>query len=110
VRFLFTGENSTSGMAAFYVLLPAAQSLAATACSHDHYAETIYGLYGVLTWTVVGKPFTPALVLRPQKCTARSGTGAFVSALYAFHMECSPVLTITRGGLRLHASRRREFL
>ena len=34
--------------------MPAAQRLAAPSHSHDHYEETIYGLYGVLTWTVDG--------------------------------------------------------
>ena len=29
--------------------------LAAPAHSHDHYEETIYGIEGVLTWTVDGK-------------------------------------------------------
>ena len=36
--------------------VPAAQRLAAPAHSHDHYEETIYGLAGVLTWTVDGTP------------------------------------------------------
>jgi uncharacterized cupin superfamily protein len=31
------------------------QRLAAPAHSHDHYEETIYGIDGVLTWTVKGK-------------------------------------------------------
>ena len=34
--------------------VPAAQRLAAPAHSHDHYEETIYGIEGVLTWTVDG--------------------------------------------------------
>ena len=57
VRFLLTGENSTGSIAAFEVFVPATQRLAAPAHSHDHYEETIYGLDGVLTWTVGGKPF-----------------------------------------------------
>ena len=57
VRFLLTGERSTGSIAAFEVLVPAAQRLAAPAHSHDHYEETIYGLDGVLTWTVDGKRF-----------------------------------------------------
>src|SRR5262245_22798657 len=35
--------------------LPASQRLPAPAHSHDHYEETIYGLDGVMTWTVNGK-------------------------------------------------------
>jgi len=57
VRFLITGENSSGTVAAFEVVVPAAQRLAAPAHSHDHYEETIYGLDGVLTWTVDGKQF-----------------------------------------------------
>jgi quercetin dioxygenase-like cupin family protein len=56
VHFLLTGENSTGSIAAFEVIVPGAQRLAAPAHSHDHYEETIYGLAGVLTWTVDGKP------------------------------------------------------
>jgi quercetin dioxygenase-like cupin family protein len=57
VRFLITGENSSGTVAAFEIVVPAAQRLAAPAHSHDHYEETIYGLDGVLTWTVDGKQF-----------------------------------------------------
>jgi quercetin dioxygenase-like cupin family protein len=56
VRFLITGENSNGSVAAFELFVPAAQRLAAPAHSHDHYEETIYGIEGVLTWTVDGKP------------------------------------------------------
>jgi len=52
VRFLLTGENSTGSIAAFELTVPAAQRLQAPAHSHDHYEETIYGIDGVLTWTV----------------------------------------------------------
>ena len=55
VRFLITGENSNASVAAFEVSVPSGQRLAAPAHSHDHYEETIYGLDGVLTWTVNGK-------------------------------------------------------
>ncbi len=57
VRFLLTGENSTGSVAAFELVVPGAQRLAAPAHSHDHYEETIYGIDGVLTWTVDGKQF-----------------------------------------------------
>lgn len=56
VRFLLSGEDSNGSIAAFEVMVPAAERLAAPAHSHDHYEETIYGLEGVLTWTVNGKP------------------------------------------------------
>ena len=55
VRFLLTGDNSTGSIAAFEVVVPGAQRLAGPAHSHDHYEETIYGIDGVLTWTVDGK-------------------------------------------------------
>ncbi len=55
VRFLITAENSSGSIAAFEVMVPAAQRLAAPAHSHNHYDETIYGIDGVLTWTVDGE-------------------------------------------------------
>lgn len=55
VRFLIAGEKSNGSIAAFEVVVPASERLAAPAHSHDHYEETIYGLDGVLTWTVEGK-------------------------------------------------------
>jgi quercetin dioxygenase-like cupin family protein len=54
-RFLVTGENSNGSVAAFELLVPAAQRLLAPAHSHDHYEETVYGVQGVLSWTVDGK-------------------------------------------------------
>ena len=55
VRFLITGDNSSGSVAAFELAVPCAQRLPAPAHSHDHYEETIYGIDGVLTWTVDGK-------------------------------------------------------
>ena len=55
VRFLLTGENSGGTVAAFEVFVPGGQRLMAPAHSHDSYEETIYGVDGVLTWTVSGK-------------------------------------------------------
>lgn len=57
VRFLVTGENSGGSVATFEVVVPAKQRLAGPAHSHDHYEETIYGISGVLTWTVNGSKF-----------------------------------------------------
>jgi quercetin dioxygenase-like cupin family protein len=56
VRFLITGADAGGSVALFELTVPAAQRLAAPAHSHDHYEETIYGVEGVLTWTVDGKP------------------------------------------------------
>jgi len=56
VRFLITGDNSTGSVAAFELFVVAGERLMAPAHSHDHYEETIYGIDGVLTWTVDGHP------------------------------------------------------
>jgi quercetin dioxygenase-like cupin family protein len=56
VRFLVTGTEANDSVAVFELAVPAAQRLAAPAHSHDHYEETIYGIEGVLTWTVDGTP------------------------------------------------------
>ena len=56
VRFLLTGDHSSGSVAAFELVVPAAQHLAAPAHSHDHFEETIYGIAGILTWTVDGTP------------------------------------------------------
>lgn len=55
VRFLITGADTGGSIGLFELTVPAAQRLAAPAHSHDHYEETIYGVEGVLTWTVDGK-------------------------------------------------------
>lgn len=56
VRFLLTGENSSGSVAIFELLVPGGQRLPAPAHSHDHYEETIYGIDGVITFTVNGEP------------------------------------------------------
>jgi quercetin dioxygenase-like cupin family protein len=55
IRFLVTGEESHGSVAAFELGVEARRSLPGPAHSHDHYEETIYGLAGVLTWTVNGR-------------------------------------------------------
>jgi quercetin dioxygenase-like cupin family protein len=57
VRFLVTGRTSTGSLAAFEMMVPGKQHLAAPAHSHDTYEETLYGIDGVLTWTVNGTRF-----------------------------------------------------
>ena len=54
VRFLITGDDASGSVALFELTVPAAQKLMAPAHSHDHYEETVYGIEGVLTWTVNG--------------------------------------------------------
>ncbi len=55
VRFLITEEDSHGSVAVFEGTVPGGQRLAAPAHSHDHYEETVYGIEGVLTFTVDGK-------------------------------------------------------
>ena len=53
IRFLIEGERTAGAVAVFEFDVPAGAKVAA-AHSHDGYEETIYGLEGVLTWTVEG--------------------------------------------------------
>src|SRR5215211_6770730 len=55
IRFLIEGEESDGSVAVFEFDVPAGMSVAA-GHSHDGYEETIYGLEGVLTWTIDGTP------------------------------------------------------
>jgi quercetin dioxygenase-like cupin family protein len=55
IRFLVEGEASGGSVAVFEFDVPAGMAVAA-GHSHDGYEETIYGLEGVLTWTVEGTP------------------------------------------------------
>ena len=55
IRFLLEGEQSGGAVAMFEFDVPAGARIAA-AHSHDGYDETIYGLEGVLTWTLEGVP------------------------------------------------------
>ncbi len=57
IHFLLTGAQSGGSVAAFEVTVAGGQPLPAPAHSHDHYEETIYGIEGVLTWTVNGTVF-----------------------------------------------------
>jgi quercetin dioxygenase-like cupin family protein len=54
IRFLLAGEASGGSVAVFEFDVPAAARVP-IAHSHDGYEETIYGLEGVLTWTVDGE-------------------------------------------------------
>ena len=96
VRFLLTGDNSSGSVAAFELVVPAAQRLAAPAHSHDHYEETIYGIDGVLD-----------LDRRRETDRRRAGTGALHSA-----RRHSPVRQQRQpgreGALRDHAGRDRS--
>jgi quercetin dioxygenase-like cupin family protein len=54
IRFLLEGASSGGSVAVFEFDVPA-QANVPIAHSHDGYEETIYGLEGVLTWTVAGQ-------------------------------------------------------
>jgi quercetin dioxygenase-like cupin family protein len=55
LRFLTTAEHSNGSIAAFEMAVLSAQGVPAPAHTHDRYEETIYGIEGVLLWTVEGK-------------------------------------------------------
>jgi quercetin dioxygenase-like cupin family protein len=55
IRFLVEGSQSAGSLAIFEFDVPAGAKIAG-AHSHDGYDETIYGLEGVLTWTIDGTP------------------------------------------------------
>lgn len=55
IRFLIEGSESAGSVAIFEFDVPAGARIAG-AHSHDGYDETIYGLEGVLTWTIEGTP------------------------------------------------------
>ena len=55
IQFRITSEDSGGSVALFEMRVPAAQRLPAPAHSHDHYEESIYGIEGILVWTVNGK-------------------------------------------------------
>jgi quercetin dioxygenase-like cupin family protein len=54
IRFLLEGEASGGSVAMFEFDVPAGAKVP-IAHSHDGYEETIYGLEGVLTWTLDGR-------------------------------------------------------
>jgi quercetin dioxygenase-like cupin family protein len=56
IRFLLTGDDSNGNVSVFEVLVPVGQKLAAPAHKNDAYEEILYGIEGILTWTVDGTP------------------------------------------------------
>ena len=56
IRFLLTGDDSGGSVSVFEVFVPVGQKLAAPAHKNDAYEEVLYGVEGVLTWTVDGTP------------------------------------------------------
>jgi quercetin dioxygenase-like cupin family protein len=56
IRFLLTGDDSNGSVSLFEFVVPAGEKLAAPAHKNDAYEEILYGIRGVLTWTVDGTP------------------------------------------------------
>ncbi len=56
IRFLLKGEDSNGSVSVFEVVVPVGQKLMAPAHKNDAYEEILYGIEGVLTWTVDGTP------------------------------------------------------
>jgi quercetin dioxygenase-like cupin family protein len=56
IRFLLTGDDSNGNVSVFEVRVPAGEKLAAPAHKNNAYEEILYGIEGVLTWTVDGTP------------------------------------------------------
>jgi quercetin dioxygenase-like cupin family protein len=56
IRFLLTGDDSNGGASVFEFVVPRGQKLAAPAHKNNAYEEILYGIEGVLTWTVGGTP------------------------------------------------------
>ena len=56
IRFLLTSDDSNGSASVFEFSVPAGQKLAAPAHKNDAYEEILYGVEGVLTWTVEGRP------------------------------------------------------
>ena len=70
IRFLIEGEAAEGAVAVFEFDVPAGAKVP-IAHGHDAYEETIYGLEGVLTWTIEG---TPSDVGPGQALCIRRGT------------------------------------
>ena len=56
IRFLLTGDDSGGSASVFEFSVPAGERLAAPAHKNDAYEEILYGIEGILTWTVDGTP------------------------------------------------------
>jgi quercetin dioxygenase-like cupin family protein len=56
IRFLLTGEDTNGSVSVFEMEVPGGTRLRAPTHWNDSYEETIYGIEGVLTWTIDGQP------------------------------------------------------
>ena len=92
IRFLVEGQASAGSVAVFEFEVPAGAKVP-VAHSHDAYEETIYGLAGVLTWTVDGRrsAVAPGDVL----CIRRGAVHRFDN----FHSADAKMLAIVTPGI-----------
>ena len=92
IRFLIEGQASGGSVAVFEFDVPAGAKVP-IAHSHDAYEETIYGLAGVLTWTVDGRlsELGPGQVL----CIPRGAVHRFDN----FHSTDAKMLAIVTPGI-----------
>jgi quercetin dioxygenase-like cupin family protein len=54
IRCLLTGDDSSGSVSVFEILVPVGQKLEAPPHKNDAYEEILYGIEGVLTWTIDG--------------------------------------------------------
>jgi len=54
IRFLLTGDDTNGNVSMFEVVVPVGQKLAAPAHRNDTFEEIVFGIAGVLTWTIDG--------------------------------------------------------
>jgi quercetin dioxygenase-like cupin family protein len=76
IRFRIEGADSNGSVTVFECTVPAQVPVPA-AHSHDAFEETIYGLAGVLTWTIDGEDF--AIGPRGVVCIPRGAVHGFVN-------------------------------
>src|SRR5262245_31243925 len=55
IRFLLSSDDTNGRVSVFEAMVPAGHRLAAPAHKNDTYEEILYGITGVLTWTIDGK-------------------------------------------------------
>lgn len=55
IRFLLTGEDTNGSLSCFEMEIPGGTRLRAPTHWNDEYEEMIYGIEGVLTWTIDGQ-------------------------------------------------------
>ena len=57
VRFLLSGPDTNGSVSVFEFTVPAGQKIPAMAHKNDAYEEVLYGIEGVLTWTIDGRTY-----------------------------------------------------